>query len=148
MTNISFLTLKVVKEKSGRYNIDRKINNPQALYDIATQAIEIQDQAEESMWMVTLDTKLKVTGLFEVSRGSLDSSVAHPREIYKRAILQNASSIALIHNHPSGDPTPSTEDTNITQRVSEAGTLLGIQLIDHLVIGDGNYRSMKEMGVI
>jgi DNA repair protein RadC len=148
MVNISFFSLKVVREKTGRYDIERKINNPQSLYDIATQVIEIQDQAEESMWMITLDTTLKVTGLFEISRGSLDSSIAHPREIYKRAILQNASSIALIHNHPSGDPTPSTEDTNITQRVSEAGTLLGIQLIDHLVIGDGNYRSMKEMGVI
>lgn len=148
MTNISFLTLKVVKEKSGRYNIDRKINNPQALYDIATQVIEIQDHAEESMWMITLDTKLKVTGLFEVSRGSLDSSVAHPREIYKRAVLQNASSIALIHNHPSGDPAPSMEDVSMTKRISEAGTLMGIQLIDHLVVGDGRYKSMKEMGTI
>jgi DNA repair protein RadC len=60
MTNISFLTLKVVKEKSGRYNIDRKINNPQAVYEVATQVIEIQDQAEESMWMITLDTKNQI----------------------------------------------------------------------------------------
>jgi len=148
MANISFFSLKVVKEKSVRYNIDRHITSPQAVYEVATQVIEIQDQAEESMWMITLDTKCNLTGLFEVSRGTINASIAHPREIYKRAVLQNASSIALIHNHPSGDPTPSAEDTNITQRVSEAGTLLGIQLVDHLVIGDGNYRSMKEMGVI
>ena len=148
MTNISFFSLKVVKEKSGRYNIDRKINDPQALYDIATQVIGIQDQAEESLWMITLDTKNQITGLFEVSRGTLNYSVVHPREIFKRAVLQNANSIALIHNHPSGDSTPSAEDTTITQRVSEAGTLLGIQLVDHLVIGDGRYASMKELGVI
>lgn len=148
MANISFFSLKVVKEKSVRYNIDRHITSPQALYNVATQVIEIQDQAEESMWMITTDVKCNLTGLFEVSRGTINASIVHPREIYKRAILQNASSIALIHNHPSGDPTPSAEDVSITKRISEAGTLMGIQLIDHLVIGDGNYRSMKEMGVI
>lgn len=148
MTNISFFNLKVVKEKSGRYNIGKKISNPQDIYDVAINVIEIQDQPEESLWMLTLDTKNNITGLFEVSRGTLNSSLAHPREIYKRAVIQNASSIAIIHNHPSGDPAPSSDDVNLTRRIAESGKILGIELLDHIIVGDDKYTSMREKGIM
>lgn len=144
LTNISFLNLKVVKEKSGRYEVQRKITKPSDCYEVAEKVIEIIDAAEESMWLITLDTKGNITGVFEVSRGTLNSSLVHPREIYKRAIMHNAYSIIIMHNHPSGDPTPSQEDLNITTKIAEAGKILNIELLDHVIIGESNYTSMKE----
>jgi len=76
--------------------------------------------------------------------GSLDSSVVHPREIFKEAIKRSAASIICLHNHPSGDPTPSKEDISITQILRQAGEVVGISLLDHVIIGDGKYISLKE----
>jgi len=95
-----------------------------------------------------LNTKNRVLKVVEVSTGSLSSSVVHPRELYKFAIKCSAASIIVVHNHPSGDPSPSKEDICLTQRLSEAGKILGIELLDHLVIGDGSYVSFKEKGLI
>ena len=110
MINISFLNLKVVKEKSSRYDVQRKISSPNDIYEVAVKVLKADEQAEENLWLITLDTKNNITGIFEVSRGSLNSSIVHPREIFKRAVMQNASSILIIHNHPSFDPAPSSED--------------------------------------
>jgi len=82
-----------------------------------------------------------------VSIGSLDASIVHPREVYKVAILANSSSIIVCHNHPSGDPTPSREDINVTKMLKEAGELLGIPVLDHIIVGsEGAYYSLKERG--
>jgi DNA repair protein RadC len=148
MINISFLNLKVIKEKSGRYDVQRKITCPSDIFEIAVKVIEAGEQAEENLWLITLDTKNNITGIFEVSRGSINASIVHPREIFKRAIMQNASTIILIHNHPSSDPTPSKEDISITSRIKDCGKMLGIELIDHLIIGDNNYISLKEKGFL
>lgn len=83
-----------------------------------------------------------------VSKGNLNSSIVHPREIFKRAVLNNAASIICMHNHPSGDPTPSQNDIDITKRIDEAGELMGIPLLDHVIIGDGTYISLKEKMLI
>jgi DNA repair protein RadC len=93
-----------------------------------------------------LDIKNKVIGINTVSIGNLNSSIVHPREVFKPAILSNAASILLAHNHPSGDPEPSREDVAITTRLVEAGKILGIDVIDHLILGDGCYHSLKEAG--
>lgn len=148
MINISFLNLKVVKEKSARYDVSKTINQPRDIYEIVTKVIDAENQAEENLWMLTLDTKNHLTGIFEVSRGSVDSSIVHPREIFKRAVMQNATSIALIHNHPSGDAAPSSEDINVTARIRECGKILGIDLLDHLIVGDGTYVSLKEKNLL
>jgi len=101
---------------------------------------------------ILLDTKNKVIGVNTVSVGILDCSLVHPREVYKPAILCNAASVIVAHNHPSGDPSPSVEDTRITKRLSEAGEIIGIDLLDHIVVGDGTeplrWVSLKERGVI
>lgn len=79
----------------------------------------------------------------------MNSSIVHPREVFKLAILGNSASIILFHNHPSGDTTPSKEDINITERIKEAGKIIGIELIDHIILGDENkYTSLKEKGII
>ena len=89
----------------------------------------------EEFGILTLDTKSRPTGFFLVSKGTLDCSLVHPRDVFRPAILQAASRIILVHNHPSGDPTPSSEDYRVTDRLIEIGHLIGIEVIDHIVIG-------------
>ncbi len=91
-----------------------------------------------------LDKKNRVIGLNTVSVGSLDSSIVHPREVYKPAILSNAAALIFGHNHPSGDPAPSPEDRAMTARLVECGKLLGIQVLDHIIVGDGKYYSFAD----
>ncbi|HRU40693.1 MAG TPA: JAB domain-containing protein, partial [Candidatus Diapherotrites archaeon] len=79
--------------------------------------------------------------------GSLNASIVHPREVFNPAIRKSSASIIMVHNHPSGDPSPSSEDVSITARIAEAGKLIGIELVDHIIIGDGKYISMKEKGL-
>ncbi|MNI91173.1 hypothetical protein D3C73_1487960 [compost metagenome] len=86
--------------------------------------------------------------MHEVSSGTLNASLVHPRETFKLAILANAASIIGCHNHPSGDPTPSPEDVEITERIRDAGSLMGIDLLDHIVLGEGSFISMKERGLM
>jgi len=146
MVNISFFNLKVVKETSGRYDVRKKIQTPDDVFNIAQNVIRANEYAEENLWLITLDTKNNITGIFTVSTGSLNSSIVHPREVFKRAVLQNAASIIICHNHPSGDPTPSQEDISTTKRIYDAGKILGIELLDHIIIGDNRYASLKGMG--
>ena len=112
--------------------------------------MEMHLEAEEVLIMVTVDTKHRVTGIFEVSRGSLSSFLVHPREVFKRALLMNAAGIFVAHNHPSGDVAPSRDDIAVTERLQQAGEILGVSLLDHLVIGDTpeRYYSFKEAGLL
>lgn len=149
MTNISLLSLRVIKEKGGRYDVKKKITEPRDAHRIGIEVLEMHERTEEIFAILTLDTKNKITGVFKVSTGSLSASIVHPREVFKRALLQNASAIILLHNHPSGDPKPSTEDIDITKRLIEAGEILGIKILDHIIIGDETrYISLKESEII
>ena len=139
--------LELVKEKSNIYNIEKKVNSPAVVETIAKDILKLDCEPEEVLYMLSLNAKNLITGIFEISRGTLNSSLLHPREIFKRAILNNAFSIVLIHNHPSGDPTPSKEDIDISIRIKEAGRVLGIELLDHVVIGDKKC-SLKEKSLI
>ena len=100
--------------------------------------------AKEQFVVVLLNSKNKVIGTEVVSEGSLSSSIVHPREVYGPAILHHAAAIMVAHNHPSGDPKPSTEDKEATSLLSRSGKVLGIPMIDHVIIGDGNYYSFLE----
>lgn len=102
----------------------------------------------EQFVVILLNTKNKVIGTEIVSEGSISGSIVHPREVYKPAILQHAASIAVAHNHPSGDPSPSDEDRELTKMVFAAGEALGIPLLDHIIIGDGIYYSFLEAGAL
>lgn len=94
--------------------------------------------------VVALDAKHAVIGVNTVSIGSVTLSIVHPREVFKPVILMNACAVLLAHNHPSGDPTPSQEDHALTRRLKDAGELLGIAVLDHLVLGDGRYYSFAD----
>ena len=102
----------------------------------------------EHFVVILLNTKNKVLAVTTVSVGSLNASIVHPRELFQRAILANAASVVLVHNHPSGDPTPSPEDISLTKVLVEAGRLLDIAVLDHVIIGDGRFVSFKEIGVL
>ena len=143
---INIVSIKMVREGSMLYNI-RKISSPRDALDLGRQFI--QDSDREELIACCLDTKNQPTSINVVSIGSLNSSIVHPREVFKVAILSNAASIILFHNHPSGDPTPSSEDINVTNRLKEVGKLIGIDVIDHIVIGSENsYCSLKEKGIL
>lgn len=141
--------LELVKESSRIYDVEGKISSPLDVKNYIEEIFRLSNQAEEVMVMLVLDIKNNVIGAFEVSRGSLNASIVHPREVFKRALLLNGASIILAHNHPSGDTTPSKEDIKTTRRLVEGGDILGINVLDHLIIGDnGRYISLKEMNLI
>ncbi len=107
----------------------------------------LAEEAVEVFGILLLDTKHRVNRWYQVSRGTLDASLVHPREVFCPAIRDLAAGIILAHNHPSGDPAPSREDVAMTRRLVEAGELLGIAVLDHVIIGDtGRYCSFKETG--
>ena len=148
MVQIKKFRLELVKESNVRYDLDdKKATSPDSVYKIGEMIFNFSSQAEEIFAILCLDTKNNVTGAFEVSRGALNSSIVHPREVFKRAILNNAASIMLLHNHPSGEPSPSHEDIVMTNRLDECGKLLGIRVLDHVIYGDSFY-SFKEEGVL
>jgi DNA repair protein RadC len=103
-------------------------------------------QRVERFGVVLLDAKSRLIRTSIVSVGSLDASIAHPREIYREAILAAAASVVVFHNHPSGDPQPSMDDVALTRRLGEAGEVVGITLVDHIVLGDGRWFSFREAG--
>lgn len=108
---------------------------------------EMKHLDREHFKAALLDTKNQVLRVVTISIGSLNASIVHPREIFKPAISASAASIVLVHNHPTGDPTPSHEDVEFTRRFAQCGELMGIRLLDHVIIGAGRYRSLKESGV-
>lgn len=93
-----------------------------------------------------LDTKNQPTNISTVHIGSLNATIVHPREVMKTAILSNSASIICCHPHPSGDPTPSPEDVEVTERLAEVGKIIGIELLDHIIMGDSTFISLKEKG--
>jgi DNA repair protein RadC len=104
----------------------------------------LQDEPTEVFAILCLTTKHRVIAYHEVSRGTLDSTLVHPREVFKAALLANAAAIIVCHNHPSGDPTPTIDDVEVTRRLAASGQVLGIELLDHIIVGDGRYYSFKE----
>lgn len=142
---VSLVRVQTVKEKVYTYDF-RKVNSPQSARDLFAKLDFFINSDREMFLVASLNTKNEPTQIEVVSVGSLNASIVHPREVFKSAIISNASSIVCAHNHPSGDLTPSKEDIDVTKRLVEAGRLLGIELLDHIIINDeGEYKSIREM---
>jgi len=103
---------------------------------------------KELFIVLLLDVKNKLIREYKVSEGTLTNSIIHPREAFRQAVKDSAASVIFVHNHPSGDSTPSRDDIAITVRLKEAGTLMGIPVLDHVIIGDNQYTSLKEKGIL
>ena len=130
---INIVSIKMVKESSFLYQT-RTISSPNDAYEMIREQLEGLDR--EQFMIACLNTKNEPTNISVVSVGTLNKAIVHPREVFKTAILSNAASIMAFHNHPSGDTEPSQQDIQLTNRLYEAGELLGIKLLDHLIIGD------------
>ncbi len=107
----------------------------------------LRGKKKEYFLTLLLDTRNQLIKVAEISVGSLDSSIVHPREVFKEAISASAASVILVHNHPSGDPEASEDDIKLTKRLAEAGEIVGIDVLDHIIIGDKNYLSLKGKGL-
>ncbi|MGU8236104.1 RadC family protein [Clostridium perfringens] len=123
-----------------------KISKPSDVAELVLD--ELRMLRQEVLILITLDTKNKVISKKEIFKGGLNSSLVHPREIFREAVKDSAASIIICHNHPSGDPTPSRDDINITTRLKECGKMMGIELLDHLIIGDNRFISLKEKDIL
>jgi DNA repair protein RadC len=122
-----------------------RIRGPRDVYERCAPGL--RDLPQEEFRVLMLNTQHAVMRELVITRGTLDTSVVHPREVFRSAITESAASLILVHNHPSGDPAPSVEDRAVTLQLAEAGRLLGIPVLDHVVVGDGRYVSFVEAGL-
>jgi DNA repair protein RadC len=142
---VNIVSLKLIKENSFLYP-DRNVKSPDDAYKLLKQFLIDADR--EYFLVVCLDTKNQPTAINVCHVGSLNASIVHPREVLKPAILSNSASIIVAHNHPSNDPTPSREDIEVTKRLAEAGKIVGIEVLDHLVVCTDRFISLKEKGYL
>lgn len=142
---------KAVLEKEVSVNcpeVERKISSPEKVLNVAKHFLRLQERTEEYLYMVCMNNKLQMISIFELSHGNVNSSIVSVREMFQKALLANAVSIIIMHNHPSGDPTPSLEDINVTKHMVEAGKILGVEVLDHVIVGRPGYSSLKEKGYV
>lgn len=123
-----------------------RVTSPEVVAEVLMD--EMSCLHKEHFRTVILDTKNQIICIENISIGTLNASIVHPRDVFKAAIKNNGNSVILVHNHPSGDTTPSSEDINITKRLVEGGNLMGIKVLDHLIVGNGTYLSMKEKNLM
>lgn len=142
---VNIVSLKLVKESTLHYK-ERSVRSPEDGYNLLKMFLDDKDR--EHFIVVSLDTKNQPVSINVCHIGSLNASIVHPREVMKSAILSNAASIIVGHNHPSGKVEPSREDVDVTKRLVEAGKIIGIELLDHIIVGHQDFVSLKEKGYI
>ena len=144
---VSRYRLLIVKDGSVPTTWDRQLRQSRDVADLMRSVVAGLDR--EAFFVVLVDGKNRVSGINLVSLGSLTAALVHPREVFKPAIAGSAAALVLVHNHPSGDPTPSAEDVALTKRLCEVGDLVGIKVLDHIVLGEGNsFRSLADEGLL
>ena len=150
--SIKLKTIKAVYQSLTVSDTITDYLKPHTRYTSASQVFDtfnfLRHETKEHFIALHLDGKNRIVCLDRVSVGSLNQSIVHVREVMKSALLSSASAILLIHNHPTGDPMPSSEDMAITRRLKEAGELIGIPVLDHIIIGDGQFISFVERGFL
>jgi len=142
---VDIVSLRMVKESSLLYK-NRSIKGPEDGFQLFKQFLGELDR--EYFVIMCLDVKNQPTAINVCHVGSLNASIVHPREVMKTAILSNSCSIIVAHNHPSGNPSPSPEDIAVTKRLKEAGEIMGNDVLDHLIIGEDTFVSLKEKGYL
>lgn len=149
MINVTRYSVRLVKEDCKRYELSKIINNVDKAAEFVNEVFEMENLTNEIFVVLALDAKKNVIGTFKVSEGTIDATVVSTRDIFQRALLVNAHSVIVAHNHPSGNTEPSRQDIEFTRSVREAGELMQIKLNDSLIIGEnGKYYSFLEHGVI
>jgi DNA repair protein RadC len=136
----------LVKEEAVNY-LDIPLNSSRAIAEMMNNIFRMNYKAEEYVYILALNTKCHPVGVFLLTKGTVDRNLVSPREIFVRLFLCGANCFVMIHNHPSGDPTPSTEDFQMTKRLKECSTLVGVNFLDHIIIGD-SYFSFTDKGIL
>ena len=145
MESVTKYDVRLVKESSSMYEYDKKaINNPQVVVKLLNEIFDLENRCEEHFVMLALDTKLKVVGAFDIHAGTSKAANVSAKSVFTRAMLCNANSIIVAHNHPSGSIDPSKDDVDITRTLEKAGKILDIRLLDHIIIGDGDCYSFRQ----
>ncbi|MDQ3556358.1 MAG: DNA repair protein RadC [Gemmatimonadota bacterium] len=122
-----------------------RVRSPRDVYERMSPAL--RDLPHEEFHVLLLNTQNQILRDLQVTRGTLDASLVHPREVFRAAITEAAAAVILVHNHPSGDPSPSAEDRGVTRQLRDAGDTLGIEVLDHVIVGEGRYVSFVEAGL-
>lgn len=139
---------ELIKEKAVNYSAYKKLQCAEHIVNALNDLLDLQNMAEEYLYLLTLNTKGDITGIFEISHGTVSNCLVSPREIFSRALMIGATTIILVHNHPSGYPEPSHDDILLTERVKKAGELIGIELLDHIIIGDKCFISFRREEIL
>lgn len=145
MNNDKIPTL--VMEKGFIYRTEA-LKHPDEIAAFMNDVFHLDKRTEEFVYMISFDTKMKINGVFEISHGVVNASLCSPREVYIRALLTGAAYVVLVHNHPSGEPTPSKDDLYLCERMKKAGEIIGVSLCDFIIIGDGNFVSFLGKGLL
>ena len=140
--------MELSKRVSASYINDNRVSIKSPVEVSTLLMEEMRHLKKEVFKVILLNTKNHIIKLLDISVGSLNSSIVHPREVFSEAVKSGCSGMLLVHNHPSGDPEPSREDIETTRRLVSAGNILGINVLDHIIIGDGRYISFKEQGLM
>ena len=123
-----------------------RMRTPRDVYE--RMRLRMRDLPHEEFHVLLLNTQNQIVRDLQVTRGTLDASLVHPREVFRAAITEASAAVVLVHNHPSGDPTPSAEDRTVTRQLRDAGKVIGIDVLDHVIVGEGRYISFSESGLL
>lgn len=134
----------LVRERTHDYKAGEFITNPCSVFSLMEETVRASKKAEEYLWCVAVTSKCSPIGLFEIGHGCIRQCLVNPREVFTRLCLINASGFFLVHNHPSGDSCPSDEDRTVTRRMIRCANMMGIDMIDHVIVGENNHYSFKE----
>ncbi len=154
VTSINIYTLKQIRTQRHRYDLeDHPITNPSICYKVLQYLLNLKSEPVEKFGIISLNSQNKIIGLHIIGSGSLDQVYIEPREVFmaammKRMLACDAKSIIAFHNHPSGTPDPSRDDIDLTHKLQEAGKIMGIELLDHVITGERSYFSLKEKGLL
>ena len=149
LSSINIYTLKQIRTKRHRYDLeDHPITSPLICYKVLQYLLDLKSEPVEKFGIISLNTRNKIIGLHIVGTGSLDQFYIEPREVFMAALMNNAKSIIAFHNHPSGDAAPSQDDIYLTHKLQEAGKIMSIELLDHVITGERSYCSLKEKGLL
>lgn len=144
---VKFERLVREKEVAGFYHIPAAIGSPQCAFDTIIELTRADEETQEIFGVISMNIKNRVIGCEIIHKGAMNSAIVHPRDVFKMALMKGAAHIMVFHNHPSGDPTPSPQDIEVTKRLVDAGEIIGVHLTDHIIVGDdGNYVSLMERG--
>ncbi len=132
----------LVEEKTFRYS--SRCNTPKLIKEMLNTCFNLCNKAEEHVYLIALNTKLNVSGVFLISKGTINASICNPREILQRCFIVGASAFVIAHNHPSGDCSPSREDVETYNKLKEAGNIMGIQCLDSIILSNSDYYSLSE----